>query len=209
MYAQIELDVTGIRQRLRSQRKEGRSVSFFGFLLSAIAKTIDENRELNHIRRGKKIYCFDEVDIYTAIELMLDGVFVPRIYVVRDAARKTMEEITQEIEHAKKNGKASGRIGKDDEWGKRWLRLVSVLPKWLIKFMIRQYSKNPFKVKERFGTTYVTSLTGFTDAPGFVVPFFEGQNRPLAFAIGNVVKKTGIINSEIKIREYLSFNDLV
>lgn len=30
----IELDVTDIRQKLRSQRKEGHNTSFFGFLLS-------------------------------------------------------------------------------------------------------------------------------------------------------------------------------
>ncbi len=34
MFALIELDVTDIRQKLRSQRKEGHNTSFFGFLLS-------------------------------------------------------------------------------------------------------------------------------------------------------------------------------
>jgi len=43
MYALLELDVTDIRQRLRSQRKEGRKTSFFAFLLSAIAKAIEDN----------------------------------------------------------------------------------------------------------------------------------------------------------------------
>lgn len=204
MFAQIEFDVTGIRRKLRSQRMGGRNVSFFGFLLCSIAKTIDEIKELNHIRSGKKIYCFDEVDIYTAVEWELNGVFVPRIYIVRDAAKKTMEDITLEIENVKKSWKESGKADEEDKWAVRWLKLTSILPKWLIKFMIRQFSKNPYKIKERFGTTYVTSVSGFTDASGFVVPFFEGQNRPLAFAIGNIVKKPGIIASEIKIREYLS-----
>lgn len=204
MYAQIELDVTDIRQRLRSQRREGRNVSFFGFLLSAIAKTIDENRELNHIRCGKRIYCFNEVDIQTAIELKHDGISIPRIYLVKDAAKKTMMEITLEIENAKKSWKESGSTGEDDKWAKRWIKFASILPKWLIKFIIRQFSKNPFKLKKRFGTTYVTSVSGFTDVSGFIIPYFGGQNRPLAFAIGNIVKKPGVINSEIKIREYLS-----
>ena len=55
MHALIELDITDIRQRLRLQRKAGQRVSFFGFILFSIAKTIDEHKELNHIRRGKKI----------------------------------------------------------------------------------------------------------------------------------------------------------
>lgn len=117
MYAQIELDVTGIRKKLRIHRKEGRNVLFFGFFLYAIAKAIDENKELNHIRCGKKIYCFDEVDIYTAIEIMHNGIPIPRMYVVRDAAKETMTEITLEIENAKKNWIKPGRISKEDEWG--------------------------------------------------------------------------------------------
>ncbi len=34
--------------------------------------------------------------------------------------------------------------------------------------------------------------------------FFEGRNRPVAFAIGGITRKPGVINSEIEIREYLS-----
>jgi pyruvate/2-oxoglutarate dehydrogenase complex dihydrolipoamide acyltransferase (E2) component len=39
---------------------------------------------------------------------------------------------------------------------------------------------------------------------GFAIPYIEGGNRPLSFAISNIVKKPGVINSEVKIREYLS-----
>jgi hypothetical protein len=45
MYAMIELDITDTRQKLRSERKAGQTVSFFGFLLSAIAKT---NKDLSY-----------------------------------------------------------------------------------------------------------------------------------------------------------------
>jgi pyruvate/2-oxoglutarate dehydrogenase complex dihydrolipoamide acyltransferase (E2) component len=204
MYALLELDVTDIKQRLRLQRKQGQKTSFYGFLLSAIAKSIDDNKELNHIRCGNKIYYFDDVDIDTAIELMLNGISIPRKYVVRDAARKTIEEITLEIENAKKNWKASGIAGEDDMWALRWIRLASMLPKWYLKLVFRRFSNKPFKIKQRFGTTYVTSVSGFTDVSGFAIPYIEGGNRPLAFAIGSIVKKPGVINSAIQIREYLS-----
>ena len=204
MFALIELNVTNIRQRLRSQRKEGHKTSFFGFLLSAIAKSIEDNKELNHIRCGRKIYYFDDVDIDTAIELKLNGISIPRKYVVRDAARKTMEEITLEIEQAKIKWKESGIAGEDDEWALRWIKLASILPKWYFRFVFRRFSNMPFKIKQRFGTTYVTSVSGFTDVSGFAIPYIEGGNRPLSFAIGSIVKKPGVLNSEIKIGEYLS-----
>jgi pyruvate/2-oxoglutarate dehydrogenase complex dihydrolipoamide acyltransferase (E2) component len=189
MYALLELDVTDIRQRLRSQRKEGQKTSFFGFLLNAIAKAVEDNKELNHIRCGKKIYYFEEVDIDTAIELKLNGISIPRKYIIRNAARKTIEEITLEIEDAKKNWKESGIAGEDDKWALAWIKLASILPKWYLKFVFRRFSNQPFKIKQR---------------SGFAIPYIEGGNRPLSFAIGSIVKKPGVINSRIKIREYLS-----
>jgi chloramphenicol O-acetyltransferase len=205
MYALLELDVTEIRVKLRSLRTKGLNVSFFGFLLSSIAKTIDENRDLNLIRRGKKVFYFDEVDIDIPIELELDGISVPRKYIIRDAARKTMAEISQEIEKAKKSWKESGNAGEDDKWALGWIKIASVLPKWLFKFIAKQYSKKPFMIKKRFGTTYVSSVSGFSKVSGFVIPYFAGgKTRPVAFAIGSLVKKPGVIGQEIKIREYLS-----
>lgn len=204
MYALLDLDVTDIRQMLRSQRKGGRNVSFFGFLLGAIAKTIDENKELNHIRCGRRIHYFNEVDIDIPIELKLDGISVPRKYIVRDAAKKSLVEITQEIEKAKKSWKESGITGEDDKWALGWIKFTTMVPKWLFKFIVRQISKKPLIVKKRFGTTYVTCVSGFSDVPGFAIPYVAGQTRPLAFAIGSLMKKPGVKGSEIKIREYLS-----
>jgi chloramphenicol O-acetyltransferase len=204
MYALVELDVTDIRVKLRELRKEGRSVSFFGFLLSAIAGTIDENKELNHIRRGKRIWYFNEVDIDIPIELELNGIMTPRKYIVRDAAKKTAAEITREIEEAKMSWKESGIAGEDDKWARGWIKAASIMPKWLYKIITRYFSNNPLMVKARFGTTYVTSVSGFSDVSGFIVPFIAGKTRPLAFTIGSLTKKPGVVGSEIKIREYLS-----
>ncbi|MBN2572859.1 MAG: 2-oxo acid dehydrogenase subunit E2 [Ignavibacteriales bacterium] len=204
MYAQIEIDVTDLRQSIRAQRKIGINVSFFGFLLYAIAKTIDENKDFNQIRCGKRSYYFNEVDIDTAIELKHEGVLIPRKYIVRNAANKSNEEITQEIEAAKRKWKETGLTGKDDKKALRWIKWVSILPKGLIKLFIRRLSNKPLKIKGSFGTTYVASVSGFANFSGFIIPFFEGRSRPVSFAIGGVTKKPCIINSEIKIREYLS-----
>jgi chloramphenicol O-acetyltransferase len=204
MYALIELDVTDVRNTLRIKRKNGQNVSFFAYMLSAIAKSIDEHIELNHIRKGKNIYCFKEVDIDIPIEFEVNGISEPRKYIVRNAASKTVREITQEIDDAKQNWKIEGHAGAVDKWGQRWIKLASFCPGWLFKTLIKHFSKSPFFTKKGFGTTYVSSVSGFSDIQGFVIPYFAGSNRPLAFAIGNVVKKPGIVGSEIKIREFLS-----
>lgn len=204
MHALLEFDVTNVRQRLRILRKEGQNISFYSFLLSAIAKAMDKNIELNHIRKGKKIFYFDEVDIDMPIEFKLNGIYEPRKYIVKNAARKTAAEITLEIETAKKSWTETKLAGEDDKWAQRWFKLASIIPKWMFILMVKAFSGNPLFVKKRFGTTYVSSVSGFSDASGFIVPFFGGQTRPLAFAIGNLVKKPGFVDSEIKIRELLS-----
>jgi chloramphenicol O-acetyltransferase len=204
MYALLEFDVTNVRQKLRCLRKGGQNISFYGFLLSAIAKAIDKNIELNHIRKGKKVYYFDEVDIDMPIEFRINGNYEPRKYLVKDAAKKTASEITLEIETAKNSWAESKQAGEDDKWAQRWLKLASIIPKWIFICIAKAFSRNPFFIKKRFGTTYVTSVSGFSDISGFMVPFFGGQTRPLAFAIGNVTKKPGIADIEITIREFLS-----
>lgn len=204
MHALLEIDITDIRQRLRLQRKSGQNVTFFGFILHAIARTINENPELNHIRRGRKLYYFDEVDIDIPVELELNGVLIPRKYLVKNAANKSAVEISQEIEQVKQSWKETGVAGESDKWAQRWIKFASMCPKWLFKFIAKQFSKNPFRLKDGFGTTYVSSVGGFSNVSGFVVPFFAGQYRPLAFAIGNTTRKPGVVGSEIKIREYLS-----
>lgn len=204
MYALIELDVTDLRQDLRRRRRVGEKVSFFGYLLSAIALTLDENRELNHIRRGKRTYHFEEVDIDIPIELELEEVSVPRKYIVRNAARKSAEEISREIEQAKENWRLTGLAGEDDRWARFWIGFASWSPKWVFTCIARHFSKNPFFVKKGFGTTYVSSVGGFSDINGYMVPFFAGRNRPLAFAIGNVNRKPAVIGSEIMVREILN-----
>jgi hypothetical protein len=115
-----------------------------------------------------------------------------------------MEEITLEINKAKASWKESGSAGEDDKWAQRWIKLASFLPKWYLKIIFRHFENKPFKIKQRFGTTYVTSVSGFSDVSGFAIPYIEGGNRPLALAIGSIVKKPGVVKSEIKIREYLS-----
>ena len=47
MYARVEFDGTKIRKRLRSQRKAGRNISFFGFLLSAIGISVKKPSALD------------------------------------------------------------------------------------------------------------------------------------------------------------------
>jgi chloramphenicol O-acetyltransferase len=204
MYALVEFDITDIREKLRTKRMNGENISFFGFLLYAIAQTIGENMELNHIRKGKKLYYFDEVDINLPIELNYNGARIPRNYVLRNAAKKSAAEITKEIEDAKKKGNETGTIGEDDEWAQKWFKIAATFPKWIVKPLMKFFSKNPFTVKKGFGTTYVSSVSGFTSVSGYPIPFFGGETRPLAFAIGNLMKKPGVTGNEIKIREYVS-----
>ncbi|MFW9824864.1 MAG: 2-oxo acid dehydrogenase subunit E2 [Candidatus Thorarchaeota archaeon] len=65
--------------------------------------------------------------------------------------------------------------------------------------------KNPLKAKLMMGTIIVTSVGMFRKVHGWPIPTTA---HPLAFAVGGITKKPGIINDEIKIREYLTITIL-
>jgi len=79
------------------------------------------------------------------------------------------------------------------------------LPKFLRRFLIKKRLKDPIKVKRLMGTIIVTSVGMFGKLHGWPIPT---TNHPLAFGIGGITKKPGVINDKIEIREYLTMTVL-
>ncbi|MBA7585098.1 hypothetical protein ES708_27068 [subsurface metagenome] len=51
MMALLEFDITDPKKALRTQKKNGKRVSLFAFIIKSIATAIAENKELNSVRR--------------------------------------------------------------------------------------------------------------------------------------------------------------
>jgi pyruvate/2-oxoglutarate dehydrogenase complex dihydrolipoamide acyltransferase (E2) component len=74
------------------------------------------------------------------------------------------------------------------------------LPKSIRIYLIKRKLKDPIKVKQIMGTIIVTSMGMFGNLYGWPIPT---TNHPLAFAVGSITKKPGIVGDKIEIREYL------
>ena len=98
----LEVDVTRARAFLREHKaKTGESLSFTAFLITCLAKAVDENKAVQAFRKGsKRLILFDEVDVYTQIERDVAGQKQIIPYIIRAANRKTLREIHHEIRAA-------------------------------------------------------------------------------------------------------------
>lgn len=201
MMALAEFDITEARKILRGLKKNGKKVSLFAFVVKSIAQTIDEYKELNSMRSGNRIIEFNEIDVNAPIELNYDEGKFPHQIVVRNAARKTVEEINHEIDMARKQYQQSGDTGKEDKWILTLMKILFILPKFIRAVILRKLANDPINVKKMSGTTFITSVT--TVASGFAIPYLIGQ-RAISFTIGGIAKKPAAVGQDILIREFLS-----
>ena len=100
--ALVELDVTEARSKMVSLEIEGKKVSFNAWLIKCIGETISQNKLIHAMRKGKrKVVIFNDVDISVMIEREIDGEKVPLPFVVRQVDKKSISEISNEIEGGK------------------------------------------------------------------------------------------------------------
>ena len=198
-YALLEFDITNLRSILRNSRIEGNGGSLFAFLLKAIGKCLEEYPVFNSMINLKNCTTFDEVDINVPIEVNHKGSLENKQYIIRNINIKSIKEITEEIEKAKKNeNEEVGYI-----FSKPIQHILNVMPKRIVLLLLKYIVKNHKRVKDISGTIFVTSVTMFSNAPGYIIPYIGGP-QAVSFAIGSTVKKAIVIRDEIKIREMIN-----
>ncbi len=198
-FALLDFDVTDIRSILRDKRKNGEGGSLFSFILKAIAKCLEQYPECNSMIDYRNTTTFDEVDINIPIEIEHEGRLLTKQYIIKDANKKSVHQITNEIDDSKKNvNDESGYV-----FSKNIQRLLNMLPKKISIWLIRHLMKNHKKVKELSGTVFVTSVTMFSNVSGYIIPYIGGP-KAVSFAVGSVVKKPVVKNDQVVIREMIN-----
>ena len=207
--ALLELDVTACRQFLQKYRDENNvEVSFTAWIIKCISQAIAEHKDVHAIRQGKnRLVLFDEIDISLLVEKELHGEKVPLPIVLRKTNEKTAEQIHQEIRLAKAQPVYDEKnyvLGeKQSKWG---IKLFLALPQVFRLLIWRLILSNPQRMKEMMGTVVVTSVGMIGNIKGWLIP---SSIHPVAFAMGSIVKKPGVIEDQIEIREYLPLTILI
>ena len=194
----IEVDVTRAREFLREHKANtGESLSFTAFVITCLAKAVDEHKSLQAYRKGSKhLVVFDDVDVATPIEREMAGQKQPVIYIIRAANTKTLREIHQEIRGAQVNAVEQAWEGLKD-FG--WLPLVLFRVLWPLFWWLK--GRSPAVQKQYGGTVGVSAVGMFGKGAGWGSPI---NDHTLDLTLGGVASKPGIVDGHIAIRDYLS-----
>jgi len=95
--AYLEFDVTLAREKVRSAKEHGARITFTAWLLKTIGDAIGRHKEVAAFRLGRRrLMVFDDAHISIIVEREIGGRKVPLPMVLREANRKTVEEIAAE-----------------------------------------------------------------------------------------------------------------
>jgi len=198
----IEVDVTKALKLIKEHsNKKKVKISFTGWIVKCVAKTLTEHKELNAYRLGRnKIVYFDDVDVSIVIERKVGDEYKPLPYIIRKANEKSILEITEEIRKVQKQSVENGSSTVGIQLS-RLERFILSAPNFVKKLMMLFLRYRGKLKKKHMGTVGVTAIGMKGKFPGWGVPI--GGFVSLIFAIGGIDKKPGVVNDKIEIRNYL------
>lgn len=204
--ALLEFDVTESRGKLQESRRGGVNVSFNGWLIKVIASVLHEHPEAAAYLRGKRrLMIFNDINISILVEKVINGERVPIPVVIEKANEKTAQEITGEIDDAKKQ-ELSGSDIVINRRSRLTERLYFHLPGFVRRLIWKVMLANPGFAYKKMGNAAVTSVGMMGKVNGW---FIHRSVHPVSFGIGSVIKKPVVINNEVKIREILNMTVLI
>lgn len=207
IFSLLEIDITDSREKLKKLRAETHeNISLTSWIIKCIAKAASEYPEAHAVRKRRKIYKFDDVDVAVLAEKELNNEHFPLPFIIRKANEKTMQEITGEIQSAKSKKLEEDRVILADHVSGSASAYFQKLPGFLRRFIWRVMLSKPLTVKKMMGTVVVTPVGTFGRASGWAIPT---SISPLCFAIGSITKKPGVAADRIEIREFLHLTALL
>lgn len=208
--ALLEVDVTDAWQFIRQQRRDEKRFSFIAWLIKVIADVVTMHPQaagFNLIHRGR-VLVFTDVGVSVVIEKEVNGSRVPLPYLVREANKKTILHIHEEIETAKAQiiaGEDNYVLGKSGSAAlmKLYLRMPQWLRVWAMR-MLMQY--NPGRMRDTMGNVAVTTVGMVGHTHGWIIPT---SMHPLCLAFGTINEQARVHQGEIAKRRVLHLTALI
>jgi len=184
IHALVDADVTEARRLTREHKAStGEKLSFTAFIVTCLARAIDEDRQVQACRLGKRrLVIFEDVDVNTMVERQVSGSNMGTHNVIRAANRKSFRQINDEI-RAAQLGKVEEARGM--EWFK-WAEAAAWLPGFVRTIAWRAVERNPRWVKQFAGTAGLTAVGMFGRGIGWglTIPFLSPT-----VVLGGIVEK--------------------
>jgi pyruvate/2-oxoglutarate dehydrogenase complex dihydrolipoamide acyltransferase (E2) component len=184
------------------KKKQNRNISFNSWFIKCISKAVEEFKDIHGIRKGKsKIVIFEDIDISIMVEREIQGEKVPLPYVIRKTNEKSISEIFNEIKAGQRQSiNDEGNYVLGEKKNEFLMKIYYSLPGFIRRIIWRNIIRSPFITKENMGTVIITSVGMMGKINGWVIPT---SVHPLSFAIGSIIKKPGVKDDRIEIREYI------
>jgi pyruvate/2-oxoglutarate dehydrogenase complex dihydrolipoamide acyltransferase (E2) component len=189
-------DVTRAREALRNHKAQtGEALSFTAFLIACLAKAVDEDKAVQAMRKGgKRLVIFDDVDVWTPMELDAGGQKALLAHTFRAANYRSFRAIHDELRAAQAAEVTHVR------------ERPHVLPAacfgpylWLWRWIWRAF---PRLQKRAAGTVGLTAVGMFGAGAGWGVP--PPAPMALMLTVGGIDAKQEIADGQVVTREYLS-----
>ncbi len=201
IWAFAEYDVTQARATLRKHKEDtGESISFTAFLISCFARVVERHKyPINTIRNKKKeYYIFDEVDVMTNIEREIDGIKKPVNYTVRNAHKKSLRDIHDEMRAAQQKKKVG--LSSEKGKGKILFKMFPKFPRFIRKFIVHKIFTTPLQKKKLMGTVGVTSVGMFGYDVAYMIHLTP---HTMSMGVGAIGKRLRMEKGEIVEKEIL------
>lgn len=208
VFALLELDVTDARQMVAERKRQGQHISFNAWLIKCVSKAVEEHRIIQGVRTGKRgIAIFEDIDISIMIERVVQQQKVPLPYVIRQTDKKSVLDISGEIKAGQRQPiEHEGNYVLGEEKNAFLMKVYYSLPGIIRRLVWRVIINNPFLTKQHMGTVMMTFVGMMGRLNGWVIPVGV---HPLCIAVGSIIKKPGVVDNKIEIREYLYMTVLV
>jgi pyruvate/2-oxoglutarate dehydrogenase complex dihydrolipoamide acyltransferase (E2) component len=200
MYGLLEVDVTLAKQLIAEDHaRTGEALSFTGFLISCLARAVEETKEVQAYRKGRdQLVVFDDVNVGMLIEHR-SGLMG---HVIERANHKTCREIHREIRAVQSAPAPAGR-GMPS-----WFRTMMLL-RWplsrLVKALLAAWMRrNPEPVVAMSGTTFISAVGMF--GKGHSGWGISTTPHSLSLFAGGIAWKPAVIDGKTVHREILDLS---
>ncbi|MFN4152379.1 MAG: 2-oxo acid dehydrogenase subunit E2, partial [Candidatus Sericytochromatia bacterium] len=204
--ALIEIDVSGILERINEIKKQNNNISFISWIVKVISHTIKEYEYVSSYLKGKReLIIFDDINVSILVEKNINGQDVPIPLVIEKANSRTVESINEQIRDAK-NSTLSEKDIVLHRNSTRMESLYYLLPSFIRLYFWNYLSKHPHFAFSKMGNVAITSIGSKDSVDGWFIPI---SIHPICFGLGNITKKTKVIDNKIEIREILHMTILL
>jgi len=189
----FEVDVTSARDALRREQADQ---WFTAFVIHCVAAAIAADPGIQAYRnlRGREVV-FDQVDVGLPIEVEVDGQPFAFTHVLRDAGRRAIKDLHQEIHAVKTDPHLSPSVHKAP-----WVHAYLLLPGFVRVPLLGALHRLPHRQQSLAGTVGVTAVGMFGAGAGWGIGF---QLHTLSVVVGGIARRPIVFQGTLVEREFL------